>query len=146
MDPAICERIKSHRKRMGLTQTDLGVLIGVQKSAIQKYESGGSGMKLDTLIQLANIFGVTVSSLVGEDLSDKQILELIYEAYGATGLEMFDTFKGLNPEGRLKVLGYAHDIQQAYRVQGVQDVTEFNFNDYDDKPEIMVMRSSTHEP
>lgn len=114
MNPEICERIKMNRKRIGLTQEQLGHALGVQKSAIQKYEAGMTGMKLDTIIQLADVFGISVSSLLGEDLSDKRVLELIYDIYGATGMEMFDMFAELNSEGRLKVLAYAQDIHHAY--------------------------------
>ena len=114
MGPQICERIKMNRKRIGLTQEQLGHALGVQKSAIQKYEAGITGMKLDTIIQLADVFGISVSSLLGEDLSDRKVIELIYDAYGAMGMEMFDMFKRMTSEGRLKVLAYAQDIHPAY--------------------------------
>lgn len=34
------ERIKQLRKEKGLTQEELGILLGVKKAAVQKYESG----------------------------------------------------------------------------------------------------------
>lgn len=34
------EKIKYQRKRLGLTQTELGDMIGVKKSAVAKWEKG----------------------------------------------------------------------------------------------------------
>lgn len=114
MSPEICERIKMHRKRIGLTQEALGETLGVRKSAIQKYESGLTNMKLDTIMQLADVFGISVSSLLGEETSNKKVLELIYENYGAIGIEFFERLTGLNDAGQIKVLEYVQDIQKTY--------------------------------
>lgn len=60
------EIIKMLRKERGLTQEQLGALIGVQKSAIAKYESGRvENLKRASIEKLANYFGVSPSYLLG---------------------------------------------------------------------------------
>ncbi len=58
--------IKKLRKEKKLTQEQLGSMIGVQKSAIAKYERGEIvNLKRETIEKLANIFGVRPSYIMG---------------------------------------------------------------------------------
>lgn len=60
------EIIKSLRKEKGLTQEQLGNIIGVQKSAIAKYECGRvENLKRASIEKLASYFGVSPSYLLG---------------------------------------------------------------------------------
>lgn len=62
------ERIKKLRKDKGLTQQQLGELLGVQKSAIAKYENGRiPNLKKETISKLAEIFNVSPNYLLGID-------------------------------------------------------------------------------
>lgn len=67
------ERIKQARLAKGLTQQELGDLIGVQKSAIAKYENGKVvNIKRDTLNKLSRALDVGLYKLVGiEETSEK---------------------------------------------------------------------------
>ena len=62
-------RIKQLRLQKGMTQEELGVLLGVKKAAIQKYESGTiANIKSEKLKRLAKIFDVTPSYVMGRTL------------------------------------------------------------------------------
>ena len=62
------ERIRRLRKEKGWTQTDLGNRIGVQNSAIAKYENGRvPNLKRSTINALADALGVNPSYLMGLD-------------------------------------------------------------------------------
>lgn len=62
------KRIKELRLKKGVTQEELGKIIGVQKSAILKYESGlVENMKRNSIKTLADYFGVRPSYLMGLD-------------------------------------------------------------------------------
>lgn len=62
------ERIKELRKKSGMTQEELGKLIGVQKSAIRKYESGMvENIPQSSIRIMAKHFGVKPSFLMGYD-------------------------------------------------------------------------------
>ncbi len=59
------ERIKQLRIANGLTQEELGKYIGVQKSAIRKYEKGEvQNIKRNSIQILSNLFGVSPSYLM----------------------------------------------------------------------------------
>lgn len=61
------KRLKEKRKEMGLTQKQLGDMIGVTKVSICCYENGTRTPTLDTLIDLANSLQVELTYLLGVD-------------------------------------------------------------------------------
>lgn len=58
------KNIKHFREKQGLTQEQLGKLLHVTKVSISCYEHGTRTPSLETLIQLSNIFYVTLDELV----------------------------------------------------------------------------------
>ena len=74
--------LKAARKEKGISQSQLGAMIGVSKAVISKYENAQSYPGYDTLIKLANVFRVSTDYLLGvekkktigiEGLTNKQI-------------------------------------------------------------------------
>ncbi len=61
----LCEQLKKLRTDHGLTQQELGKHIGISKAVVSKYENGIGYPTLDTLIQIAEYFGVTTDYLLG---------------------------------------------------------------------------------
>ena len=62
------EKIKALRKSKGLTQTELGDRVGVQKNAVSKWECGRvEDIPTSTIKALANIFNVPPSYLIDDD-------------------------------------------------------------------------------
>lgn len=63
----IGQKIKDARIAKGLTQEELGNIVGVQKSAIAKYESGRVvNIKRSMLRKLADALGIRPSELIFE--------------------------------------------------------------------------------
>ena len=60
-------RLKEARKRCGLTQSELGNLIGVGKSAICSYEKETRNPTIENIIELICVLGVTADYLLGTD-------------------------------------------------------------------------------
>lgn len=60
------ERIKFHRKRIGLTQEQLAQRMGVSPQAVSKWENNLSCPDISVLPELANLFGITVDELLGK--------------------------------------------------------------------------------
>ena len=78
------ERICILRKQHNMTMEELGSCIGVQKSAINKYEKGiVPNIPRKTIIAMATLFGVTPSYLMCFDQWDENNREFIelYESY-----------------------------------------------------------------
>lgn len=77
------KKIREARQSKGLTQEALGQIVGLQKSAIAKYENGRVvNIKRSTLQKLANALGLRGSDLIMEsdpegaaELSAKVLLD-----------------------------------------------------------------------
>ena len=59
--------IKNARKKQGLTQKQLGDLIGVSKSSINYFERDGRNPTLDHLLKLSKVLDIPVDLLLGLD-------------------------------------------------------------------------------
>ena len=60
-------RLKELRKARGVTQDELGSVLGVQKAAVCKYETGRVALPNHVLMRLADYFGVSADYLLGKD-------------------------------------------------------------------------------
>lgn len=64
----MADRIKEKRIKCGLTQEELGIKLGLQKSAIAKYENGRvENIKRSIISQMAKILDTTPAYLMGWD-------------------------------------------------------------------------------
>lgn len=68
------QRIKYLRKQSSFTQAQLTKKLNKSKSAICRYESGEKEPSLDTLIDIATLFNVSLDYLVG--LEKKDVLSI----------------------------------------------------------------------
>lgn len=80
-DSIMGSRIKQLREERKMTQEELGKVLGVQKSAIAKYENGRVGnMKRSSIKILAKFFGVKPTYLLGysekEDIAITETLKI----------------------------------------------------------------------
>lgn len=81
VDQAIGARIRTYRKALGLSQTDLAHVIGVKFQQVQKYESGANRIAASRLWRIADALGISVLRLF-EDLhleteADTQAFEML---------------------------------------------------------------------
>ncbi len=66
--------IKEIRIRKNLTQSEVATALGVSSVVYSRYESGARQPSIETLIQMADIFGVTVDFLLGrKDIEDSTL-------------------------------------------------------------------------
>ncbi len=72
-------RLREVRKNKGLTQTQLGDLIGVGKSAICCYEKETRNPTLEAVIEMIHVFGVSADYLLGSDylIKTKEMTEYV---------------------------------------------------------------------
>ena len=62
----IGDRIKYHRKRLGMTQEQLAERMGVSAQAVSKWENNLSCPDISVLPELAEVFGISVDELLGK--------------------------------------------------------------------------------
>lgn len=71
--------IEQLRKQKGLTQDDLSRYLGLSKSTISMYESEKRSPDNETLLKLANYFGVTTDYLLGNEQPAKNEEEMLID-------------------------------------------------------------------
>ena len=115
----IGEKIKSARLAKGYTQEELGKLIGVQKSAVAKYEKGRVvNIKRSVLAKIAQVLEIPPVELVS-DIEEKPVEEANKLADWYLGLEykedesvdfltMIDEYKQLDASKQAQVREYIH--------------------------------------
>ena len=61
------EKLRKHRKKLGMTQEEVAEKIGVSAQAVSKWENGGAP-DLDLLPKIADYFGVSIDYLFGRQI------------------------------------------------------------------------------
>ena len=79
MEITLGKRIVHHRKRLGLTQDQLAEKLGVTAQAVSKWENDQSCPDITMLPRLAEIFGVSVDTLLGVETVPVHEAEVVDE-------------------------------------------------------------------
>jgi transcriptional regulator with XRE-family HTH domain len=72
------EKIRAKRIELNMTMEDLGKAIGVQRSAINKYEKGIVDISSKKLAAIANALNVSIKSLL-EDVDDTDETHIVIQ-------------------------------------------------------------------
>ena len=80
MANVLSERIVELRKERGLTQEQLGQLVGVSAQAVSKWEKGGAP-DVELLPALADRLGVTIDTLFGREAGEAVDVEKIIKRW-----------------------------------------------------------------
>lgn len=111
------EIIKSLRLKANMTQEELGNKLGVQKSAVRKWEKGEvENIKRSTIQNMSNLFQVSPTYIMGFEEWDEKynkndklakevhLCELIEQTYGKVTLKLVNNFQKLDEIDKGKVL------------------------------------------
>lgn len=109
------ERIKKLRILKGLTQEELGEILGVTKASVQKYESGQiRNLKADTIRKLCKTFDTLPIYFVFdfvEDHSPKDVKDMLVQHYGPWIMEFLAMLNEMNEDGQKRLLEYCKDLK-----------------------------------
>ena len=112
----IGEKIKAARLAKGMTQEELGEILGVQKSAVAKYENGRIvNIKRSTLKKISDVLGIRPSELIYEKIEKNPVgmAELHFEMIEDIDLtDLFQDFKLLDERERKIVKDLAHSLAE----------------------------------
>ena len=110
MENNLAENIRNFRRNLGLTQEQLAERLGITLGAVSKWERGSSEPDLSYIMDLAELFHVSVDALIG------------YSMRGANADEEADRLEALHeriraadPEERLSVEAIAEEYEQALK-------------------------------
>ena len=107
----IGQKIKAARIAKGMTQEELGKVLGVQKSAVAKYENGRVvNIKRSTLKKISDALGIRPSELIFElnpekaaDLHAKIIMD-------DDVMEMLEEYYSLDARSQAIVKRFVHSL------------------------------------
>lgn len=111
----ICNNIKNFRKAKGLTQDQLGKLVGTTGTAIMRYEKGKRKLDYDKMAKIAEALDISVEQLISADIENTEIQinsesEYTNSELRNTEVSLINTFRSLNESGQNKVIEYANDL------------------------------------
>ena len=116
----IGERLKRLRIEKGLTQEEVGNILGITKAAVQKYENGTiTNFRSDTIRKLCKLFGIAPAYFIFDDVENdysstnsEQLRGMIIKHFGERFVRFLDILDTLNEDGRQKIMTYIDDISQ----------------------------------
>jgi len=94
-------KLKELRKKQGLTQHELGKILNIHRTSINNYEHNYSAPSIETLIQFADYFNVSLDYLVERKSKPYEIGNLTIAQ-----TEMLDIIKDLNDKEISNLKGY----------------------------------------
>lgn len=82
----IGNKVKALREKAGLSQVHIAQFLGIDQSTVSKCEKGERQFQVDQLERLGNLFGVSLSDLMREDVS----VAHLQIAFRADGIQVDD--------------------------------------------------------
>ena len=73
------EKLTIHRKKNGLSQEDLADKLGVSRQAISRWELGSTMPDATNLLELSDLFGVSVDYLLHDDYESDSDIPIVKE-------------------------------------------------------------------
>lgn len=83
------QRIKEEREKRQWTQDYLAETLNVSRQTISKWEVGSTYPDIDRLVQISNLFGITLDSLIKGDDSLKKSIVITKNAKAQTNVWEF---------------------------------------------------------
>lgn len=83
------QRIKEDREKRQWTQDYLAETLNVSRQTISKWEVGSTYPDIDRLVQISNLFGITLDSLIKGDDSLKKSIVITKNAKAQTNVWEF---------------------------------------------------------
>ena len=104
--------IKTCRKAVGLTQTELGEKLGVGQYIIAKWETGVNNPAPDDLAKIAKVLGVSIAVLFGEQPLASNTLLSPPPELRTRAAQMQKIFEKLKPADQRAILKHAKGLIQ----------------------------------
>ena len=98
-------QLKQLRTSKKMLQKDVAALLGIDRTTYVKYESGASEPNYETLLKLAEIFGVSTDYILGRD--EKKPAPISESELDA---ELIERLCNLTPEEKAKVDAFVQGL------------------------------------
>lgn len=107
------ERLRQRRLDMGMTQEEVGEVVGITRSAVQKHEKGIiKNVACSTVELFAKALRCSPAYLMGwtDDSRTEEQKKMLGGTLSAAERVLVEKFSELNEEGQEKLLDYADDL------------------------------------
>lgn len=87
------EKLKSIRKKAGMSQEKLAEKIGVSRQAITKWETDAGIPDIDNMMALSSLFNISLDELLSNEKTDKKQTDYLYESvteYDIDNIKRYD--------------------------------------------------------
>ena len=114
LELAIGARMRTRRRQLGLSQSELADKLGVSFQQVQKYERGANRVAASTLMAAAQALSTNISWLVGEESSGRDDDDDVFRALARPGaLEMLQAFNAIaDIRARTALLALAREMAE----------------------------------
>ena len=102
---AIGEKIRSLRKRLGISQEQLGEIAGVSYQQIQKYENGTDRVSANRLKKIADALNIPINYFFEETILKAKETESVYHTLGELTKEEIELIKLFRKVGDKRAKG-----------------------------------------
>lgn len=122
------ERLKQARLAKGLTQTELGELIGIAKSTVAGYERGSSEPDLHKIHQIMEILSVDANYLWQDEMNEIEFPAK--KSPEPTDIDSEDLhpllkiYNELNTDGQERLMEYAEDLAEMPKYKKCPDISQ----------------------
>lgn len=99
------KRIAELRKEKHLNQVGLAMKLNVSQKMISAYENGTHQPSVDTLIQMSNIFNVSVDYIIGKTNVKAPADILLKDGLTSDEIELLNLFKDMDKDKQKKAIG-----------------------------------------
>ena len=115
-------RITELRKEKHLNQVGLGLKLNISQKMISAYENGTHQPSIDTLINMSEIFNVSVDYIIGNSDIKTPAEKFSKDGLTSNEIELLDMFKNLDEVQQQRALGIIfalkhYDITSASSIQ-----------------------------
>ena len=97
-------RLKSLRERANVSQRALAEHLGISQQSINKYENHGIEPDIETLIQIAEYFNVSVDYLIGHSETSLLAEPVSNIQLSVSELKLINSYRKLDPNERQSIL------------------------------------------
>ena len=98
-------RLREIRKSRNTTMKKLGAELGLAESTISLYESGKRQPDFETVVKLADYFGVSVDYLLGRDVKEPSLTD--DEAF------LLGSYRGFNGKGKERAREFVNAMRHS---------------------------------
>lgn len=114
------EKIKNAREAAGMTQEQLGKLLGVTGVAVMRYEKGTRQPSINQRLLLSDIFQTSLLYFIDQDIYEEKVVGVYpFAEKKPNSKDLLNAFELLNNDGKQKAIERIQELTEIPRYKKV---------------------------